>query len=51
MIPQRPIRKPELTCLCGAREDDIGQPSPRECWLCAKPSMNRANHPTKGVIS
>lgn len=25
-----------LSCLCGAREDDIGQPRPLRCWSCGK---------------
>lgn len=27
----------ELSCLCGARETDTGQPRPRQCWSCGKP--------------
>lgn len=32
-------RKPELECLCGAREPDTGQPRPRPCWACGRRTM------------
>jgi hypothetical protein len=30
---------PYLACLCGAREDDTNQPTPRTCWNCNKETM------------
>lgn len=29
----------EVSCLCGARERDEGQPRPRECHGCGKKTM------------
>jgi hypothetical protein len=30
---------PYLACLCGAREDDTNQPTPKTCWNCNKETM------------
>lgn len=32
-------RKPEISCLCGARGPDTGQERPRLCWACGKMTM------------
>jgi hypothetical protein len=33
------MRRPEIECLCGGREDDIGQPIPRTCHACGAETM------------
>ena len=38
----------ELSCMCGAREPDKGQPRPRKCWDCKKETMGAFPRPTKG---
>ena len=52
----RLTRHPEIECLCGARELDIGQALPTECFKCEKPTMGewkgcrRVSRPAKGGL-
>lgn len=36
-------RIPFIECLCGGREDDIGQTVPQECHACGKHTMGEWN--------